>query len=115
MSRRLIEGRGKERQSVSPRPSNWDGDEFLLLLAARLLIAVSFNMFHGAQWYCFGRRIRDIDTREESDGIPPASRNGRSTFRCFSLGLWLLGKRFALKTALGSFVLPLFVLLTSHW
>jgi uncharacterized membrane-anchored protein YitT (DUF2179 family) len=87
----------------------------LLLLAGSFLIAVSFNMFLVPLGIASGGVSGISILVQRVAGIPPAYTQWALNVPLFLLGLWLLGRRFALKTALGSFVLPLFVLLTSQW
>jgi uncharacterized membrane-anchored protein YitT (DUF2179 family) len=87
----------------------------LLLLTGSLLIALSFNLFLVPLGIASGGVSGISILVNRLTGIPPAFIQWGLNVPLFVLGLWLLGKRFALKTALGSFVLPLFVLLTSQW
>ncbi|WP_192043399.1 YitT family protein [Paenibacillus lycopersici] len=87
----------------------------VLLLAGAFLIAISFNMFLVPLGIASGGVSGISILVHYETGIPPAYTQWALNVPLFLLGLWLLGKRFALKTALGSFVLPLFVLMTSHW
>lgn len=86
-----------------------------LLLAGAFLIAVSFNMFLVPNGIASGGVSGISILVKYETGISPAYTQWALNIPLFLLGLWLLGKRFALKTAIGSFVLPLFVLFTSHW
>ncbi|WP_246183361.1 YitT family protein [Paenibacillus methanolicus] len=87
----------------------------LLLLAGSFIIAVSFNIFLVPLGIASGGVSGISILVERLADIPPAYTQWALNVPLFLLGLWLLGRRFALKTALGSFILPLFVLLTSHW
>ncbi|WP_235949081.1 YitT family protein [Paenibacillus glycinis] len=87
----------------------------LYLLAGSFLIAVSFNVFLVPLGIAAGGVSGISILVNYETGFPPAYTQWALNVPLFLLGLWLLGKRFALKTALGSFVLPLFVLFTSHW
>lgn len=87
----------------------------LLLLAGSFLIAVSFNMFLVPLGIASGGVSGISILVHYMTGIPPAYTQWALNVPLFFVGLWLLGRRFALKTALGSFVLPLFVLVTSDW
>jgi len=87
----------------------------LLLLIGSFAIAVSFNLFLVPLGIAAGGVSGLSILLNRVSGISPAYIQWALNVPLFLLGLWLLGKRFALKTALGSFVLPLFVLLTSHW
>ncbi|MFB9329866.1 YitT family protein [Paenibacillus aurantiacus] len=87
----------------------------LLLLVGSFIIAVSFNIFLVPLGIASGGVSGISILVERLADIPPAYTQWALNVPLFLLGLWLLGRRFALKTALGSFILPLFVLLTSHW
>ncbi|MFC4102034.1 YitT family protein [Paenibacillus xanthanilyticus] len=86
-----------------------------LLLIGSFIIAVSFNIFLVPLGIASGGVSGISILVERLTDIPPAYTQWALNVPLFLLGLWLLGRRFALKTALGSFILPLFVLLTSHW
>ncbi|MFC0335199.1 YitT family protein [Paenibacillus sepulcri] len=86
-----------------------------LLLVGSLLIAASFNLFLVPLGIASGGVSGISILVQRATGFPPAFTQWAINVPLFLLGLWLLGGRFAMKTALGSFVLPLLVLLTSHW
>nr|WP_239565920.1 YitT family protein [Paenibacillus sacheonensis] len=87
----------------------------VLLLAGSFLIAVSFNLFLVPLGIASGGVSGISILVNHETGIQPAYTQWALNVPLFLVGLWLLGKRFALKTALGSFVLPLLVLVTSNW
>lgn len=87
----------------------------LLLLIGSFIIAVSFNIFLVPLGIASGGVSGLSILVKRMTDIPPAYTQWALNVPLFLVGWWLLGKRFALKTALGSFVLPFFVLLTSHW
>nr|WP_240548472.1 YitT family protein [Paenibacillus lignilyticus] len=86
-----------------------------LLLVGSFLIAISFNMFLVPLGIASGGVSGISILVNRVWDIPPAYTQWALNVPLFLLGLWLLGKRFALKTALGSFLLPLLVLFTSDW
>nr|WP_256256634.1 YitT family protein [Paenibacillus sp. BC26] len=86
-----------------------------LLLIGSFLIAISFNMFLVPLGIASGGVSGISILINRVWDIPPAYTQWALNVPLFLLGLWLLGKRFALKTALGSFLLPLLVLFTSDW
>ncbi|GGD92139.1 YitT family protein [Paenibacillus nasutitermitis] len=86
-----------------------------LLLAGSFLIAASFNLFLVPLGIASGGVSGISILVQRATGFPPAYTQWAINVPLFLLGLWLLGGRFAMKSALGSFVLPLLVLLTSHW
>ncbi|WP_246428016.1 YitT family protein [Paenibacillus phyllosphaerae] len=87
----------------------------LLLLIGSFIVAVSFNIFYVPLGIASGGVSGISILVNRLAGFEPAYTQWALNIPLFLLGLWLLGSRFALKTALGSFVLPLFVLLTSNW
>lgn len=101
------------RRELNPRLQAIAGT--ILLLLGSFLIAISFNVFFVPLGIASGGISGVSILVNRLTGIAPAYIQWAFNVPLFLLGLWLLGKRFALKTALGSFMLPLFVLLTSHW
>ncbi|WP_219839081.1 YitT family protein [Paenibacillus sp. R14(2021)] len=87
----------------------------VLLIAGSFLIAFSFNVFLAPLGIASGGVSGISILVQHETGIPPAYTQWALNVPLFLVGLWLLGKKFALKTALGSFLLPLLVLFTSHW
>lgn len=88
--------------------------EYGLLLLGSLIIALSFNYClkpnHVASGGVTGISVITL----ELFGFQPALVQWALNIPLFLLGVLLLGKQFGLKTAVGSFVLPLFVLLTQN-
>ncbi|WP_127580302.1 YitT family protein [Paenibacillus koleovorans] len=86
--------------------------EYALLLAGSFLIAFSFNVFLNPNQIASGG-ISGISTIiQDLLGIEPAIVQWILNIPLFILGLLLLGGQFGMKTAVGSVVLPFFVLLT---
>ncbi|WP_274654160.1 YitT family protein [Paenibacillus humicola] len=110
---------GKRRRrrtgNETPGPRAEAARSLLFLLAGSFLIAASFNLFLVPLGIASGGVSGISILVQRVTGIPPAYTQWALNIPLFLLGLWLLGRRFALSTAIGSFVLPLFVLLTSHW
>lgn len=103
----------KRQRKVNPRLETIFS--ILLLILGSFLIAVSFNVFLVPLGIASGGVSGISILVNRMTGFPPAYMQWAINVPLFFLGLWLLGKRFALKTALGSFLLPLLVLLTSHF
>ncbi len=98
---------------MSPRTqSAWS---MLQLIIGSIIVAVSFNMFMVPNGIASGGVSGVSILVQRLLGITPAITQWAINIPLFLAGLWLLGKRFALKTALGSILLPLFVLLTDGW
>lgn len=88
--------------------------EYGLLLLGSLIIALSFNWFLKPNQVASGGVTGISVIVLELFGIQPALTQWALNIPLFILGILFLGKQFGLKTAVGSFVLPLFVLLTQH-
>ncbi|EFM09000.1 Protein of unknown function DUF2179 [Paenibacillus curdlanolyticus YK9] len=86
-----------------------------MLLAGAFIIAASFNLFLVPNGIASGGVSGLSIIVKQTLGIQPAFTQWTINIPLFFAGLWLLGRRFAAKTLLGSVVLPLFVLLTAHW
>lgn len=88
--------------------------EYGLLLLGSLIIALSFNWFLKPNQVASGGVTGISIITLHLFGFQPALVQWALNIPLFLLGLLFLGKQFGLKTAVGSFVLPLFVLLTQH-
>ncbi|MFC5988240.1 YitT family protein [Marinicrinis lubricantis] len=89
--------------------------EYMYLFVGSFLVAASFNLFLNPNEIVSGG-VSGISTITESLlGWEPAIVQWALNIPLFIAGLWLLGGRFGVKTAVGSVILPLFVLLTSEW
>ncbi|SFF46084.1 Uncharacterized membrane-anchored protein YitT, contains DUF161 and DUF2179 domains [Paenibacillus algorifonticola] len=87
----------------------------LQVLLGSFIMAASFNLFLVPNGIASGGVSGISILVQRFADIAPAYTQWAVNIPLFFVGLWLLGKRFALKAALGSVVLPLFVLLTSDW
>ncbi len=85
--------------------------DYLLLLGGALIIAASFHFFLSPNQVVPGGVIGISLLLENWLGIAPAVTQWSANIPIYLAGLWMLGGRFALKTAVGTVVLPLFVLL----
>ncbi|MDF2925439.1 MAG: hypothetical protein K0R57_4353 [Paenibacillaceae bacterium] len=88
--------------------------EYGLLLLGSLIIALSFNWFLKPNQVASGGVTGISVLTLHLWGIQPALMQWALNIPLFLLGILFLGRQFGLKTAVGSFVLPLFVLLTQH-
>ena len=105
--------RRKGGRSLSPRAQSvWS---IVQLLIGSVIVAISFNMFMVPNGIASGGISGVSILVQRMAGITPALTQWAINIPLFIVGLWLLGKRFAVKTALGSIILPLFVLLTDGW
>lgn len=87
--------------------------EYALLLVGCFLTAVSFNLFLSPNHIPSGGVVGLSVIIRELSGVEPAFTQWLVNIPLFVAGLLLLGKKFGLKTAAGSFFLPFFILLTS--
>ncbi|WP_424766667.1 YitT family protein [Paenibacillus sp. sgz302251] len=107
------ERRRKGGRRLSPRAlSIWS---VVQLLIGSVIVAISFNMFMVPNGIASGGVSGVSILVQRLTGLTPALTQWAINIPLFLAGLWLLGRRFALKTALGSILLPLFVLLTDGW
>lgn len=88
--------------------------EFVLVMAGSFVLALSFNLFLLPNQIASGgvSGISIIVTHFVS--IEPAIIQWALNIPLFVAGLLLLGRKFGLKTAVGSIIFPLFVLLTKN-
>lgn len=89
--------------------------EYGLLLAGAFLIAASFNLFLRPNQVASGGVAGISLIVLHLAGIQPAVTQWMLNIPLFLLGIALLGKQFGVKTAVGSVILPLFVLLSGNW
>lgn len=87
----------------------------LQVILGSLIVAVSFNLFLVPNGIASGGVSGISILLQRTLGYTPAYTQWAFNIPLFIAGLWLLGKRFALKTAIGSVLLPLFVLLSAEW
>lgn len=105
--------RRKGGRTLSPRTQTvWS---VVQLLIGSVIVAISFNMFMVPNGIASGGVSGVSILVQRMTGITPAITQWAINIPLFVAGLLLLGKRFAFKTALGSILLPLFVLLTDGW
>ncbi|NIK79330.1 uncharacterized membrane-anchored protein YitT (DUF2179 family) [Paenibacillus castaneae] len=105
--------RRKGGQSLTPRKQSiWN---IVQLLVGTVIVALSFNMFMVPNGIASGGVSGLSILVQRKLDITPAITQWAVNIPLFLAGLWLLGKKFAAKTALGSILLPLFVLLTANW
>lgn len=88
---------------------------YALLLIGSFLVAISFNLFLLPNRIASGGVSGISVILNTLMQIPPAYTQWALNIPLFIAGILVLGKQFGVKTAVGSVVLPLFVLLTSHW
>jgi uncharacterized membrane-anchored protein YitT (DUF2179 family) len=89
--------------------------QILLLLAGSFIVAVSFNLFLLPGGIASGGVSGISILVERLLSIPPAYTQWALNIPILIAGWYVLGTKFALRSVLGSVMLPLFVLLTSAW
>ncbi|WP_373230809.1 YitT family protein [Cohnella sp.] len=87
---------------------------YLSILIGAFLIALSFNLFLLPNRIASGGVSGISIILNNLTHIPPAFTQWALNIPLFIAGVLVLGKHFGIKTAVGSIVLPLFVLLTAH-
>ncbi len=89
--------------------------EYALVLIGSFLVAISFNLFLEPNAIASGGVSGISILVRAVFGIEPAITQWALNIPLFIAGVALLGRRFGVKTAVGTAVLPLFVLLTADW
>lgn len=103
----------RRRRTTSPALRTFFN--YAALLVGAFLIALSFNLFLLPNKIASGG-VSGISVIINSlFDIPPAYVQWTLNIPLFIAGILVLGKQFGVKTAVGSVLLPLFVLLTSDW
>jgi uncharacterized membrane-anchored protein YitT (DUF2179 family) len=88
--------------------------EYSLLVIGSFIVALSFNLFLNPNQIASGGVAGISTIVEQKLGIMPAITQWAFNIPLFVAGVMLLGGKFGIKTAVGSVILPLFVLLTSR-
>jgi len=88
---------------------------YVAMLAGSFFVAASFNLFLLPNRIASGGVSGISVILDSLVHIPPAYTQWALNIPIFVAGVFLLGRSFGVKTAVGSIVLPLFVLLNSHW
>lgn len=104
--------RNRQAAEKKARPfyANW-----ALLAVGAFIVAASFNCFLLPNEIASGGVSGLSVLVQRTWGITPAYTQWAVNIPLFFAGWFTLGSRFALRSAAGSVVLPLFVLLTSYW
>ncbi|MHA6481247.1 YitT family protein [Paenibacillus sp. strain BS8-2] len=84
------------------------------LLVGSFIVAISFNLFMVPNGIASGGVSGISILVQELTGFVPALTQWAINIPLFVAGVLLIGRKFGAKTLLGTLVLPLFVLLTSH-
>lgn len=105
----------KPPKTKRPNPRTVAVMNVIQLIVGSFVMAISFNLFLLPNAIASGGVSGISILIQRIWGIEPAITQWVINIPLFLVGLWLLGKRFALKTAFGTAILPLFILLTSGW
>ncbi|MHA7967348.1 YitT family protein [Paenibacillus sp. CAU 1782] len=107
----------KSKRRADARPKNpkvqsvWN---IVQLLLGSLIVAISFNMFLVPNGIASGG-VSGISILVQSlTGFLPAYTQWAINIPLFAAGVLLLGRKFGAKTAIGTVVMPLFVLVSAH-
>lgn len=106
--------KSKHRRNGKPSPALRELGSYLLLLAGSACIAASFNLFLLPNRIASGGVSGISVLLNDLLSVPPAYTQWALNIPLFFAGMLLMGRGFGVKTAVGSVLLPLFVLLTSH-
>ncbi len=88
--------------------------QMIQLTAGALIVALSFNLFLLPNGIASGGVAGLSILVQRLFGVVPAFTQWAVNIPLFAVGVFVLGKRFGMKTAFGSIMLPLFILLTGH-
>jgi len=88
--------------------------EYALLLLGSLVLAASFNLFLNPNRIASGGVSGLSTIVHHVFGVSPAITQWALNIPLFLLGFWLLERQYSMKAAVGSIVLPFWVMLTSH-
>jgi uncharacterized membrane-anchored protein YitT (DUF2179 family) len=111
----MTSGQVRRRRGTRPLSTRTQATWNLIqLLIGTAIIAISFNMFLVPNGIASGGVSGVSILVQQVFDVAPALTQWALNIPLFLAGVWLLGRRFAAKTALGSVLLPLFVLLTAH-
>lgn len=88
--------------------------EYLMLVVGSLVLATSFNLFLNPNQIASGGVSGLSTILHNLFGVSPAIVQWACNIPLFLLGLKVLDKHYSVKAAVGSIILPLCVMLTSH-
>lgn len=108
-------GKRRRHPRFPPGSAMFAAMEYAALFAGAFLVALSFNLLLLPNQIASGGTSGISVLVNELLGIRPAVTQWALNVPLFLLGWRLLGGSFGVKTAVGTAVLPLFVLLTGGW
>jgi len=87
--------------------------EYMLLIVGSFVLAASFNLFLNPNQIASGGVSGVSTILHHLLGFPPALTQWALNVPLFLFGFWLLDRQYSLKAAIGSVILPFFVMVTS--
>lgn len=87
----------------------------IFIVIGSFIMALSFNLFFLPNHIASGGVSGLSVLIQAWLGFEPAFTQWAINIPLLGLGFWLLGRNYGLRSVLGSVILPLFVLMTSHW
>ncbi|TJY41972.1 YitT family protein [Cohnella pontilimi] len=108
--------KSKRSEKRRPRLSPWLQEvvSYVYLLVGSLIIAFAFNLFLLPNKIASGGVAGVSVVLNTVFDVPPAYTQWALNIPLLIAGLLILGGRFGIKTAIGSLMMPLLILLTSH-
>jgi len=106
--------RAAKRRRTRLSPAMREIGSYTLLLIGAMIVAVSFNLFLLPNKIASGGVAGISIILNDRLAIPPAYTQWALNIPLFIAGVLILGRRFGVKTLVGSIAMPLFILLTSH-
>ncbi|GEB35268.1 MULTISPECIES: YitT family protein [Brevibacillus] len=104
----------KKRTAIQLNSPQRKAMEYGMLILGSLVLATSFNLFLNPNQIASGGVSGLSTILHNLFGLPPAIVQWACNIPLFLLGLKLLDRQYSMKAAIGSVVLPLCVMLTSH-
>lgn len=109
----------KQRKNRKPRiavNSPWyKVMEYVYLTVGCFILASAFNLFLNPNQIASGGVSGLSTILQHTTGLSPAYGQWLFNIPLFFVGWWLLGRTYSIKVLAGTILLPLFVLLTSHF
>lgn len=89
--------------------------EYILLVIGTWIVALSFSLFLAPNQIASGG-VQGISILiHQLLGIAPAYTQWSLNIPLLLIGIWVLGNRFGIKTAVSTLLIPLFVFMTNGW
>lgn len=108
------EGQRSRRRASRLPPAVREAVSYLLMLIGIAFIAISFHLFLLPNKIASGGVTGISIILNAKLGLPPAYSQWAMNIPLFIAGVFVLGRKFGIKTFVGSVMLPLFILLASR-